>query len=79
MRESTIANEWKAEGKMEGKLEAERDTLLRLVNLKFQTPLPEDFTTAVERQRDLSVLARWFAQAVLASSLEDLLKAIRPL
>ena len=67
MRESTIVAEWKAEGITETK----RADLLRLLELRFGTPVPADLDSAIGTEADLRVLALWFDRAILAASLEE--------
>ena len=57
--------EWMAEGKVEGKVES----ILRLLELKFQA-VPPEVTAAVRGTSDLAQLGRWFDAAVTAGSLE---------
>lgn len=68
MRESQQVLEWQEEARVGMK----RDDLLRLVQLRFPVPLPEDLVSAVRGEPDLAILARWFDIAATASSLDDL-------
>jgi hypothetical protein len=71
MRESTVVNEWKAEGKAEGAIQTRRDDILRLLELKFPGQVPDEWMTAVESQADSKELSRWFDAVAVASSLAE--------
>lgn len=71
---ATLAQKWKEEGRTEGReqgLNAQRQTLLHLLNWRFQ--LPEVQQTAYRRQfnqiRDLTLLTRLVDDLLAASEL----------
>ncbi len=72
MRESAIALEWKAEGRLEG----ERDALLRILRLKFQTAVPRDLADAIAALDSLAEFDIWFEAVIRSDSLEDVRAAI---
>ncbi len=84
MRESTVVEGWRAEGRAEGKVEGKvegraegrRADLLEVLEFKFKPPFPPDLVQAIEEQADLSILADWFKQALRAPSLDDFRAAI---
>jgi hypothetical protein len=66
MRESTVINEWIDEGR----LKERRANLLRFIRSRFRDPVPSDVREAVEGQKDLNVLGRWYDIADTADSLD---------
>src|SRR3954462_11843173 len=56
VRESQIVLGWKAEGEQK----ARRADLLRALQVRFRTAIPNDLAVAVEAMTDLDELARWF-------------------
>jgi hypothetical protein len=70
MRESMIVAEWKAEGEAEGIVKGKRSSLLQLLEMKFNAPVPSDLLAAIERA-DVDTLSRWFVLAFKAGSLDD--------
>jgi hypothetical protein len=75
MRESQVVLKWKAEGRAEGKLEVQvevlRDSLLRALQVRFQTPIPAELEAAVKASSDPDELTHWFDVALTASSLDE--------
>ena len=69
MRESTVVNEWIAEG--------QRETLLRFLHARFKVPVPEDVTAAIEVAADAQELNRWVDLAATADSLDAFRAAIQ--
>ena len=61
--------EGKKEGKVEGKVEGKAESILRLLELKFQA-VPPEVTAAVQGTSDLTQLGQWFDAAVTADSLD---------
>ena len=59
-----------ATGRAEGKAEARRADLLRLLELRFSGPVTAEVTAAIEAQADPERLARWFDAAATAPSWE---------
>jgi hypothetical protein len=74
MRESQIVSEWKAEGKVE----ATRTALLRLLKLRLRVEVPADIVATVDGMTDLHELSRWFDAAATAATLDDFRAAVRP-
>ena len=71
MRESQQVLEWQEEARTEARVEMKRADLLRLLQLRFQTPVPGDLAAAVEVLHDLEELSRWFDVAATAASLDE--------
>ncbi len=67
---SEVHAEGWAEGLAAGLREARRDTLVRVLQLRFRGQVPSDILAAVRQQTDLDVLTRWFDAAVIAPSIE---------
>ena len=76
MRESTVVNEWKSEGRQEGRVEGQRRSLLRMLRSKFGTTIPAEIVRAIEAQGDPATLDDWIGRAVLIGSVESLRKVI---
>ena len=70
MRESQQVLEWQEEARTEARVETQRAVLLRLLQLRFKTPVPGDLAAAVEALHDLDELSRWFDVAATAASLD---------
>jgi hypothetical protein len=68
---SPITLEWEARGEARGSLNALRNTLLRLLHLKFGS-VPESIKQAVDSQTDQATLDRWLDSVIVASSIEEL-------
>src|SRR5262249_17534195 len=51
--------------------------LLRLLQLRFPVPLPQDLQTAIQETTDLHTLSRWFDVAATAPSLDAFRAAIQ--
>jgi hypothetical protein len=70
MIQSQQVLEWMAEGENRGEIKGKRESLVRLLELKFQS-LPADLLTALQSTDDLQQLSQWFDLAVTATSLTD--------
>jgi hypothetical protein len=68
---TTLAEQWKAEGRLEGKVEGARLVLLAQLELKFGA-LPESVRERVGNATE-SELSTWAARVLSAKSLEQLL------
>ena len=83
MRESSIVEEWKAEveamgqakgqakGEAKGRVGAKREDLLRVLQVRFPTPVPADLEAVIQVQTDLDTLSRWFDAALRTASLDE--------
>jgi hypothetical protein len=67
MKESTVVNEWKAEGKVEG----QRDSLLQLLRLRFPDEIPGDLLEAIGAEFDRGKITQGITAAVKAASIEE--------
>jgi hypothetical protein len=74
MWESQIVREWKAEGRLEG----ERDSLLRLLRGRFPPEVPADLAQSIAQTTDLEELRRWFDVAMTTPSLDAFRTATTP-
>jgi hypothetical protein len=72
MRESTVINEWIADGRAEGR----RADLVRALRVRFRAEVPEDLLAAIEALSDGDELTRWFDAALTTGSMEDFRAAI---
>jgi hypothetical protein len=77
MGESQVANAWRAEGRAEGELAASRAHLLRVLELRFGTSIPNDLRAALQGESDLTELARCLDAAVTANALAEFRAAVQ--
>jgi hypothetical protein len=75
MEVSQVVLEWQAQARAEemargqaAALKLQRAQLLRLLEVHLKSPLPADLVAIVQRQSDLTVLARWFDKALEATT-----------
>jgi len=59
-----------------GEAKGRRAMLLRLLQTRFGTPVPEEVKQAVQAQSDHSILEAWFDRALAAATLDELRKAL---
>jgi hypothetical protein len=71
MSESSLYQAILQEGEARGKVKDRRDALLRVLELRFQAPVPTDLAVMINTQDDLAVLLRWFDLAVTCTALDD--------
>ncbi len=64
VRDSTFIAGWLKEGE----LKAQRKTLLRLLQLRWQNPIPSDLVETVNGCEDLDDLGRWIDQYATANT-----------
>jgi hypothetical protein len=77
MRESTVINEWIAEGRLKGRVEARRADLLEVLRARFPIALPPHLNTAIQENTDPDLLSRWIILAAIADSLDAFRAAIQ--
>ncbi len=81
MGESQVVNEWRAEGRTEGRatglLEARLADLLHVLEVRFSTAVPSEVKTVIEGSTDPDELSRWLDLALTAKSLEEFRAALR--
>lgn len=77
MRESTVVNEWIAEGYAEGWLKGWRAVILEILQVRFRAHIPADLATAIENNSDADELCRWLTFAVTADSLDTFRAAVQ--
>lgn len=70
MRDSQQVLEWIAMGRSEGKIEGERDALLRLLEKRFSPGAPAEVISAIRGTEDLEQLRHWVDSACSADSLD---------
>jgi hypothetical protein len=70
VKTSEVVEEWKAEGRAEGQLQATRGKLLRALQVRFGPDLPGELVKAIEEESNASALDRWFDLALTAPSLD---------
>ena len=68
MRESPFIDEVKAVGRVEG----QRESLLRMLRSKFGAAVPAEVVHAIEAQSDPVILDDWIDRAVVAGSIESI-------
>ena len=71
MKESQTMLGWIRKGQEEGRLEAKRAALLRVLRGRFHVEAPADVRAAVDGTNDPDILDRWMDAAVAAASLSD--------
>lgn len=76
MRKSRIVEEWREEGRQEGRIEAFQSLLLRRLQKRFPGAAPPEVTTAVQTQTNADELIRWLDVIDNAESLEAFRTAI---
>jgi hypothetical protein len=79
MQESQVVLGWIRRGEKIGRMEARRTTLLELVRLRLQDPVPELIQLVVESANDEDTLRRWFRAAATAHTLAEFIAAMRQL
>jgi hypothetical protein len=75
----TVMGAWKSEGRAEGfadgmaagLLEGRRQTLLRILQLRFPVGIPADVMAFAKATTDLELLNRWIDSAVMAASAQQ--------
>ena len=72
MRQSTVINEWTAEGRVQG----QQDALLNVLQARFQIAVPTDLAAAVQASNDSDELSRWLKVAATVPSLDAFRAAI---
>lgn len=77
MQESTVVQGWINRGVQQEAVAARRAWLLRLLQNRFQTPVPEPIRLAIEGTNDVATLDRWFDAATSAPSLAEFRAAMR--
>jgi hypothetical protein len=78
VRQSQQVLEWQREARVEGRAEGKAEALLRLLELKFHTPVPVELATAIKSTTDLDQLSRWFDAAVTIGSLDAFRQLVQP-
>jgi hypothetical protein len=77
MRQSPQVLEWQAQARAEEAIGRSRTHLLRALELRFGTPVPEDLATAITAMDDLPELDRWFDASLTAPSLDAFRAAVQ--
>jgi hypothetical protein len=70
MWKSQVFAEAERRGREAGKVNTQRDNLLKVLRMRFQPEVPLDLARLIEETADLDVLARWFDAALVTSTLE---------
>jgi hypothetical protein len=74
-REVSLAR-GRTEGRAEGVIQGRREALLQALQLRFQAPVPEDLTAAINGLTDPAEFDRWFAAVFAAPSIADYRRAV---
>jgi hypothetical protein len=69
--------EWQEMAAAKTRLATRRESLLRVLRLRFPVALPQDLQTAIQETTDLDKLDLWFDAAVLAPSLDAFRVAVQ--
>jgi hypothetical protein len=71
--ESQVVNAWRAEGE----LAASRASVLRALELRFGTPIPDNICMALQTEADLTELRRCLDAAITARTLVEFRTAVQ--
>ncbi|HKI37536.1 MAG TPA: hypothetical protein VKA46_37115 [Gemmataceae bacterium] len=74
MWQSQVIREWKAAGR----LEVQRNYLLRVLGARWTPDVPADLARTIEQITDLDLLTRWFDAALAAPTLDAFRSAMQP-
>jgi hypothetical protein len=71
MQESTLIRGWREEGAVANA----RAAVVRVLQARFpETPIPEGVRSALEKNKDVQLLAGWLVEAAVTSSPADFLR-----
>ncbi len=73
MRESTVVNEWKNEGKAEERTEG----ILEILERRFPPGASPELTMAIRANKDLTTLRQWWNAAWTVASIDEFFKLVR--
>jgi hypothetical protein len=76
MVESPVWKEIRDQGRAEGWLESQRRNIVRVIERRLQSPVPEDLAAMVQASSDLAELQAWFDAALTAADLEAFRRAV---
>jgi hypothetical protein len=76
MKESKYLKQLLDQDRAEGRMEGQKNWLLRVLRSKTADPLPADLVAAIEAQGNADELSRWFDLALAAPSLEQFRQAL---
>jgi hypothetical protein len=76
VQESQVVLRWVREGMLKGELQAMHRNRVQVLQVRLQTPLPEDLRLAIEGTNDLDTLSRWLEVAATADSLDGFRAAV---
>jgi hypothetical protein len=62
---------------MLAKVDTKRRDLMRLLELRFPVPLPEELLSTIKTTNDLGQLSRWFDAAAISPSLDTFRVAVQ--
>ena len=71
MKTSSVVEEWRAEGREEGRIEERQGKLKRVLTKRFGTP-PVEVISAIDSTDDAVLLDRWFDFSLDADRLADM-------
>jgi hypothetical protein len=69
----TLTEKWKMEGLQQGLIKAKQEDIIKLIKVRFGN-VPENVEKFISNINDLEELDKLFTKAILANSLEELLK-----
>ena len=78
VEQSQLIAGWRSKARDEGRLEAKRDAMLKVLRRHFPPEVPADLTQIIQQQTDLDALERWFDAALTALSLEAFRAQLQP-
>ena len=77
MTESQVVNEWIRQGEAKGKLETQRQNLLKLLNKRFPGLVPDEVVRLVNEQESLDLLGDWFDAAAGAYTFQQFMDVLK--
>src|ERR1700722_15526764 len=77
MTESKVVNEWMSQGEAKGRLENQRQNVLKLLEKQFPGSVPDNGTRLINEQKSLELLEHWFDVAAGAYTFEQFLDVVK--
>jgi hypothetical protein len=69
--------EWQAKARKDGKVEGKAEWLLRLLERRFATQVPEEIATVILATKDVAQLDHWFEAAWRTESLDEFRRLVQ--
>jgi hypothetical protein len=75
--QSQVIRGWRDQGRREGQVEVQRQSLLKVLQARFPGEVTAELTQTIDQAADLDVLSRWFDSALAVPSLQAFRAAIQ--